>query len=75
MNHVILVLPQVLKIIVMIMKKSKYLSLNELEEYSKRKIYRQKSKSLSRTNFGVSLNTNKQIILFDINLKKNLFIF
>jgi len=54
-------------------EKSKYSSLNEIEEYSKRKFYRQKSKSLSRTDSGVSLNTNKQQInLFDIN-KKNVY--
>ncbi len=51
-------------------EKSKYSSLNEIEEYSKRKIYRQKSKSISRTDSGVSLNTNKkEINLFNINKK------
>ncbi len=41
-------------------EKSGYSSLNEIKEYSKRKIYRQKSKSLSRSDSGVSLNTNNQ---------------
>jgi len=51
-------------------EKSKYSSLNEIEEYSKRKLYRQKSKSISRTDSGVSLNTNKkEINLFNINKK------
>jgi ubiquitin carboxyl-terminal hydrolase 20/33 len=45
-------------------EKSGYSSLNEIKEYSKRKIYRQKSKSLSRNDSGVSLNTNKY---FDLN--------
>ncbi len=46
-------------------EKSKYSSLNEIEEYSKRKLYRQKSKSLSRSDSGVSLNTNKQQYLME----------
>jgi ubiquitin carboxyl-terminal hydrolase 20/33 len=51
-------------------EKSKYSSLNEIENYSKRKLYRQKSKSISRTDSGVSLNTTKQEInLFNINKK------
>ncbi|CAF1317555.1 unnamed protein product [Adineta steineri] len=41
-------------------EKSKYSSLNELEQYSKRKLYREKSKSLSRSDSGISFNTNKQ---------------
>jgi ubiquitin carboxyl-terminal hydrolase 20/33 len=49
-------------------EKSGYSSLNEIKEYSKRKIYRQKSKSLSRSDSGVSLNTNKQQMnYFDLN--------
>jgi ubiquitin carboxyl-terminal hydrolase 20/33 len=50
-------------------EKSKYSSLNEIEEYSKRKICRQKSDSLSRTDSGVSLNA-KQRNLFDRNPNK-----
>ncbi|UJR24742.1 hypothetical protein I4U23_006116 [Adineta vaga] len=41
-------------------EKSKYSSLNELGQYSKKKVYRDKSKSLSRTDSGVSFNTTKQ---------------
>ncbi|CAF1116313.1 unnamed protein product [Adineta ricciae] len=41
-------------------EKSRYSSLNELGQYSKRKLYREKSKSLSRTDSGVSFNTTKQ---------------
>jgi ubiquitin carboxyl-terminal hydrolase 20/33 len=49
-------------------EKIKYSSLNQIEEYSKRKVYRQKSKSLSRTDSGVSLNTNKEKLnLFERN--------
>ena len=50
-------------------EKSGYSSLNEIKEYSKRKIYRQKSKSISRSDSGVSLNTNnqQQIKYFDLN--------
>jgi hypothetical protein len=51
-------------------EKIKYSSLNEIEKYSKRKVYREKSHSLSRSDSGVSLNTNKQqqINLFNKNL-------
>ena len=49
-------------------EKSKYSSLNELEQYSKRKVYREKSKSLSRTDSGVSFNTTKQQSETQINI-------
>ncbi|CAF1020545.1 unnamed protein product [Rotaria sordida] len=55
-------------------EKKKYASINEINEYSKKKIYREKSQSLSRTDSGVSLNRNKKqeeqkINLFDKNMK------
>jgi ubiquitin carboxyl-terminal hydrolase 20/33 len=54
-------------------ERSKYSSLNEVEQYSKRKVYREKCLSLSRSDSGISFKTHKQssseINLFETNEK------
>jgi ubiquitin carboxyl-terminal hydrolase 20/33 len=54
-------------------ERSKYSSLNEIEQYSKRKAYREKCLSLSRSDSGISFKTHKQssseINLFETNEK------